>query len=457
VTGPATLALTQEVRLSLQAHLFPGDGLEAAAILLCARIPEPRLKFLVRDVLLVPHEDCLTRAPNSIIWPGEWLETALDQGEAEQLSLILIHSHPGGLFAFSGVDDRSDLAVMPSLIQGYDTWHGSAIMVPDGRVRARVYAADMTCIDIDLVTTVGDDLDFCWRDTPDGHPRPVAFTSAMTAELNRLSVTVIGVSGTGSIVAEQAARLGFGKVVLIDFDRVELKNLNRILNSTLSDVEASAHKAEMFADVIASYRGRDVPVAVVKNVMTREAVLASSQTDLVFSCVDTLEARYIADLISTWFLLPLIDVGVVIPTRLAGAGRAIGDVIGRIDYVRPGGPSLCDRQVYTAASLREEYMRQNATDAYAAEVRAGYLQGMVEEAPAVITLNMRAAAAAMNEFIARGYPYRLDNNAKYARTVFSLAAGEEDYFDSASFANSPSPNLGRGVTEPLLGLPILSL
>jgi hypothetical protein len=40
--------------------------------------------------------------------------------------------------------------------------------------------------------------------------RPVAFTSNMTAELGRLSALVIAASGTGSIVGEQLARLGFG-------------------------------------------------------------------------------------------------------------------------------------------------------------------------------------------------------------------------------------------------------
>ena len=55
----------------------------------------------------------------------------------------------------------------------------------------------------------------------------------MSAELSRLTAVVVGVSGSGSIVAEQLARLGFGRVILIDFDKVEKKNLNRILNAGL--------------------------------------------------------------------------------------------------------------------------------------------------------------------------------------------------------------------------------
>lgn len=77
------------------------------------------------------------------------------------------------------------------------------------------------------MSVIGDDIDLIWNSE---HPssrfadRPVAFTSGMTRELGRLRAVVIGVSGTGSIIGEQAARLGFGRVDLIDFDRIEPHN-----------------------------------------------------------------------------------------------------------------------------------------------------------------------------------------------------------------------------------------
>src|SRR3546814_19975524 len=84
----------------------------------------------------------------------------------------------------------------------------------------------------------------------------------MTAELGRLSALVIGVSGTGSIVGEQLARLGFGRVPVVDFDRLELKNLNRILNSRRADADANRLKVEAFAEAVAGYRGHGVVVPV---------------------------------------------------------------------------------------------------------------------------------------------------------------------------------------------------
>ena len=129
--------------------------------------------------------------------------------------------------------ERSDCGEFP--VPSLRRLDRSAIMTPDGAVRTRIYDPDMRCSPIDLVACAGDELSLWWKEaaSPDGPgDRPIDFTSAMTAGLGRLTAVVISASGTGSIQAEQAARLGFGRVILIDFDKVKKKNLNRILNAT---------------------------------------------------------------------------------------------------------------------------------------------------------------------------------------------------------------------------------
>ncbi|MDH8644575.1 ThiF family adenylyltransferase, partial [Klebsiella pneumoniae] len=72
-------------------------------------------------------------------------------------------------------------------------------------------------------------------------------------------------------------------------------------------------------------------------IFSREAVLAAANADIIFCCVDTYHARMIADRIASAFLIPLLDVGVKIPTHVdPDDGRKITDVTGRIDYVKPG-------------------------------------------------------------------------------------------------------------------------
>ena len=455
-----TLAFSGAVHGQVKRHLFPPDGLEAAAILVCTRTPGPRLRLLVRNVILVPYAACKRRERDAITWPGEYLEQAIDLAEPSGATIVLIHSHPGGLFAFSQADDESDRAVIPSLFQAFGALHGSAIMTTDGAVRARLYDPSIRDRPVNLVTVAGDDLSYWWDDkatlTGPGD-RPVAFPGSMAAELGGLSALLIGVSGTGSIVGEQLVRLGFGRVSVVDFDRLELKNLNRILNSKRADAEVNRLKVEAFAEAVTTYRGEGVVIPVPASIATRDAVLAAAQCDVIFCCVDTLEARHIADLIAAVFLLPLCDVGVVIPVRKKGDIFAIADVCGRIDYVHPGGSTLQDRGVYTPESLRGEYLRKVAPEAHQEELKAGYLKGLVEEAPAVISLNMRAAAACVNEFIARAYPFRIESNRLYARTQFSLAACEEEYFAEGTFACAPNLLVARGDVEPLLGLPTLKV
>ncbi|WP_250511544.1 ThiF family adenylyltransferase [Caballeronia sp. GACF4] len=450
-----TLTFTAEIHSEVRRHLFPGDGLEAAAILICSKVPGPRLKFLTRRAVLVPYDACRVRESDRITWPGLSIEEAIDIAESDRLSLFLLHSHPGGLFGFSELDNLSDSQTMPGLFTALDCGHhGSALMIPNGAVAARIYTSEGQLQDLDLVSMAADDLHYWWR----GHPlarRPNAFTSDMTAELARLSACVVGVSGTGSIVAEQVARLGFGGVTLIDFDHLEKKNLNRILNSTLDDASAATLKVDMFARAIGAFRGPGVACAIPEQISTRDAVLAASQCDVLFSCVDSLEARNICDLIAASFLIPLFDVGVAIPTRHTAEGRVISDACGRIDYVRPGGPTLADRKVYTPESLRAEYIRAVAPDEHRGEVEAGYLKGIADEAPAVISLNMRASSAVVLEFLSRAFPYRHDGNAPFAQTQFSIAASDEDFRPESAFDIRPNANLARGDAEPLLGMPSL--
>lgn len=454
----STISFAGRQHARVRTHLFPGDGSEAAAILLCTRTPGPRLRLLVREAILVPHEAC-RRTRNSLTWPGDYIENAIDRAAPEGLAIVLLHSHPGGWFDFSDTDNRSDLEAIPSLLHACGDLHGSAIMVPAGAVRARLYSCDLNPRPVDLVSVASDNLDYWWEsDARLGVPtrRPLAFTSSMRTELARLTAGVIGLSGTGSVGGETLARLGFGAIKAIEFDVVERRNLDRIINSTSADAAAERLKVDVYADAVARYRGEGVVDRIAASVLSRQAILAASQCDVLFCFVDTLEARQIADLISAAFLIPLFDAGVTIPVRGAGDGLAIADVCGRIDYVQPGGSTLRDRGVYSAEGLRAEYLRRVAPADYAREVRDGYFKGLLEEAPSVITLNARAAAACVNEFVARACPFRLESNERYARTTFSLAACEEDYTAEHEFVVSPNPMLARGSEEPLLGLPILA-
>lgn len=449
-----SLNLTEEQHNHLKAHLFQGDGCESAAIMMCRFTGPARNRLIVSQIIMVPNEACGQRTSSFISWPGQYIEEAIDCSERHSDAIVLTHSHPGGMLDFSFVDDQSDASTMPALFAAIENdgyHHGSAIMTTDGRMKARLYSANGDILPIGRIMRVGPNI----RDIGErAVPHIMAFGAEMTASLSRSIACVIGVSGTGSLVAELLARKGIGHLILIDFDVMKRKNLNRIINSTVEDAMQNCVKIDMMATAIARYAPATKVTIIKASIESREAIIAASSADIIFSCVDNMTGRSIAELICQSCIIPLIDLGVTIPTRKDGSGDVhVADVCGRIDYVRPDGPSLSDRGVVTSEGLRREYMLQNAPEAAQQEIEAGYIKGVHEEAPSVMALNMRAASDAVMEWITRQFGFRHEGNSPYARTIFSYAGGEVEYENETAFARSDNGNLARGLAEPLLGIP----
>jgi ubiquitin-like modifier-activating enzyme 5 len=63
------------------------------------------------------------------------------------------------------------------------------------------------------------------------------------SEISSKRVVVVGVGGVGSVTSEMLVRCGIGSLVLYDYDKVELANMNRLfftpLQVGLSKVEAA--------------------------------------------------------------------------------------------------------------------------------------------------------------------------------------------------------------------------
>lgn len=140
-----------------------------------------------------------------------------------------------------------------------------------------------------------------------------------------------------------------------------------------------ADTIHVFANRANQYREAPYVFPINANVFSREGVTALAESDALFSCVDKLRARSIADLAAKAFLLPLFDVGVGISTRNdEKLGLVIDEAAGRIDFIHPDGSSLFDRDIYTAATLQEEALLESDPDAHADQIRRGYIEGIPE-------------------------------------------------------------------------------
>ncbi|CAF1118042.1 unnamed protein product [Rotaria sordida] len=118
--------------------------------------------------------------------------------------------------------------------------------------------------------------------------------------IREFSVMIVGVGGVGSVAAEMLTRCGIGKLLLYDYDKVELANMNRLFyqphQAGLSKVEAAADTLRFINPdvIIESY---NMNITKVENFpLFMEKIRTgnknnSGPVDLVLSCVDNFGAR----------------------------------------------------------------------------------------------------------------------------------------------------------------------
>jgi len=379
-------------------------------------------------------------------------------------ALIKVHSHPGDWPFFSPVDDESDAALAGAWddLLGEGRPHGSVILLPGGRMIGRAFVDGRVAERFAQIAVIGDDLTY-WRNTEDpedaenaefGLRNRQAFGGGTVATLRRMRAAIVGCSGTGSIVAEQLARLGIGHLVLVDPDGIEEKNLNRILGSMQQDADQNRPKVDVIARTIAALGQDQRVIPLCMNLATPEAVRQVAGCDVVFGCMDGAEGRHLLNRLATYYSLPYFDVGVQLDADGQGG---IENITGATHYVQPGLSSLLDRGVYTLERVRAEEMRRTDPAEYERQRKVGYLHGVIEDRPAVISVNMFFASLLVNDFLARLHPYRNVLNSEFACIRGSFA--EVTLFHEAESgigAAGQNVLVGRGDCVPLLGRPSLS-
>lgn len=114
------------------------------------------------------------------------------------------------------------------------------------------------------------------------------------------AVAIVGVGGVGSVAAEMLTRCGIGKLILFDYDKVELANMNRLFfrpeQSGLSKVDAAVATLRNINPDVAfeSYNYDVTSVDYFDHFMdrlTHGSTNGDASVDLVLSCVDNFAAR----------------------------------------------------------------------------------------------------------------------------------------------------------------------
>jgi len=133
-------------------------------------------------------------------------------------------------------------------------------------------------------------------------------------DIARLKVGIVGLGSVGCIVAEAIARIGIAQVTLIDPDKVEVHNLDRLLYGTTEDVgklKVALAKDAMERNATAEkIRVTDFPLSV----HNETGYKAALDCDILFGCVDRPVARDVLNYIAHAHLIPVIDGGVAVET-----------------------------------------------------------------------------------------------------------------------------------------------
>ena len=451
-----TLVLSDPVVSALEAKATL--RVETAGVLLAGqhRTGDGAVRLLARSLHWVADGAYKRRTAREMVIASEGYTEALAMAEQDGSVPLWVHTHPGGRPVRSAKDEQVDrlIADVFRLRSGSD-WYGTVIVspAPDGLALTGTLQKEGCAVEkIDRFWMVGDE----WllrpafgrvSDTPDVgvFSRNIrAFGEPVQRMIGMLRIGVVGCGGTGSAVAEQLVRLGARHLLLVDADTLTASNVTRVYGSTVADV--GRPKTEVLADHLRRI-APDLTCETVAGRCTSQAVAKSlAGADLLFGCTDDNAGRLVLSRLCHWFLLPVIDMGVLLTSR---PGGTLDGIHGRITVLTPGSACLlCRGRVdlsRAAAETREpEEHRRLEAEGYAPAL------GAVE--PAVVAFTTMTAAMAVSELLERLVGY---GGAPRPSEVLLRAHDREISTNTAlptpgHYCDLAAGKLGCGNTEPFL-------
>lgn len=206
--------------------------------------------------------------------------------------------------------------------------------------------------------------------------------------LGELTVTLIGCGGIGSIFAELLGRLGVKKWILIDPDKLEEVNLNRMVAASKEMASQQLYKVDYVKQLIKRIyhkgaRVQTMPTSL-ENISTKKEIEAS---DLIVVATDNHHSRQVAQELALKYMRPLVCLGTHIDVNSDFTPRMYSRIT-----IPPVGGDWC-LMCGNIISLQKAALEKSPFDIYQLGNKAGYLEGVNE--PAVFWLNSICASTAV--------------------------------------------------------------
>lgn len=389
---------------SLQAHLHQRDQDEHAAFLYAGEMYTPHgHRLLVRRVVAVADADFgpSDRGAYRQV-SARAITRAAIECEADGQRLLWAHSHPGARrrVGFSEDDlathrrahphliDMTGGRTVASLVMGTASMAGE-VWTPDGQV-ATLEHLDVVGARMERLTATPRD---SGRSSARFDRQVLMFGAAGQQTLRSMTVAVVGAGGGGSLLVQSLAHLGVGRIIIIDFDRVEITNLSRIVGATPRDAHRRRLKVDVARRLVRSIDPNIEVFATPGDITYADDARALLEADFIFSATDTQFARFAVNAICHQYLIPGAQVGAkVIP----GTDGAINLAYAMHRPMDLSGACLECGGAINPEALRREQLDQ--TERRAQDyVGAQHREDDVSD-PSVITLNSASVAMAMLDF-----------------------------------------------------------
>lgn len=394
---PRVTLLASQDKLLREYFSSQEDGHERAAVVLFKRLSIDLAGLQQSDryiaVAVQPFESSWVTgsSPSHIAFETRPLREFFRRCEEESLVFGFAHNHPAGFTSFSDVDTANELNLLQAvsnrngpevslvaLLWTQNTWRARIRTgrTPDSPVSARHVLVTDRPMPIHLQSG--------FERKDDAHARQAAaFGAPFVRSLQSLRVAVIGAGGTGSPTATLLARSGVGELILIDPDKLEASNLNRVRGATRSEV--GENKAAILARYIVSLDLQTKVTALPSYADTPEGVDALATSDVIFGCTDDQIGRELLNIAAYAYAQPFIDVGLGGQLdRDANGQPYLRYHHGRVSTILPEeGECLFCQGVLTEQWIRRDYALREDPKMDEAQARERYLEGGAEQAPGV--------------------------------------------------------------------------
>jgi len=466
----ASMVLQEEHLKYLQESLIRADGRERAAYVLCGEVvvesdpwdSQQRRKYLSYEILAVPEDEIVSSSDRHITWKTNSFVRALKLAQTRGMTVALVHSHPGGIAAFSEQDDRNepDLAQLAQNRNGPQTKLPSVILTDSGELVGRLWTSQQESIPLQLICVVGKAIKLHYTGRGQGiplsifHRQSLAFGEALTQDLSTLRVGVVGCGGTGSAVAMLLPKMGVRLIALFDRDVVEESNLNRLHGATREDAEAKRSKVVAVARSL-SELGLGVQVKSYQSwIGDRDCRDALKSCDIIFGCTDDHAGRLLLNRFAYYYLTPVFDVGLAIEVSPTEPPE-IKALDGRVTALVPNHTCLLCREVINFVAARDEALKRNHPVEYERRKAEAYVLGEGNPSPAVVLFTTDVAIMAIEELVHRLQGFRGENGATAQRVrKFHLMTDRKQAADSKSHCPicGTADCWGKGDIVPFLDL-----